>query len=205
MENEIKEPAIAYNFKQYTSPEDYLKYERLAGEKHEYYNGTIVKMQGAGLPHNHIVANVVGEVRSKLKGKACNILPSDMRTVSPGKKSYTYPDAVIICGKPEMEDDQFDTLKNPTVIIEVLSKSTENYNRRRKMIFYIQIPSLQEYVMINSIDGYEVTVCRRAENEAWTFQLYTLLEENVELKSVGISINMAELYENVTFETKEEI
>lgn len=205
MENEIQEPAVVYGFKQRTSPEVYLKYERLADEKHEYYNGMIVKMQGASLPHNRIVVNVIGEIRNKLKGKGCEILPSDMRTVSPGKKSYTYPDAVIVCGKPEMEDSNFDTLKNPTVIIEVISKSTEDYNRRRKMIFYIQIPSLQEYVMLNSIDGYEVTVCRRAENEAWTFQQYTLLNENLELKSVGITISMAELYENVTFETKEEI
>ncbi len=73
MENEVKEPAVAYGFKQYTSPEDYLKYERLADEKHEYFEGTIVKMQGASLPHNFIVANVIGEVRSKLKGKPCDI------------------------------------------------------------------------------------------------------------------------------------
>jgi Uma2 family endonuclease len=204
MENELNEPAVAYGLKQRTSPEDYLKYERLSEEKHEYFEGTIVKMQGASLPHNDIVSNIIREVGNKLKGKGCRVLPSDMRTVSPGKKSYTYPDAVIVCGKPEMEDDQFDTLKTPTVIIEVISKSTENYNRRKKMIYYLQIPSLQEYVMINSIDGYEVTVCRRAENEAWTFQQYTLLEENVEFKSVGISIAMAELYENVTFEPKEE-
>jgi Uma2 family endonuclease len=205
MENEIQEPAVAYSFKQRTSPEDYLKYERLAENKHEYYNGIIVKMQGASLPHNDIVSNIIREVGNKLKGKVCRVLPSDMRTVTPGKKSYTYPDAIIVCGKPEMEDDQFDTLTNPTVIIEVLSKSTENYNRRRKMLFYIHIPSLQEYVMINSEDEYGVTVCQSTENEAWTFQEYTLLEESVEFKSVGISIAMTELYENITFEPKEEI
>lgn len=205
MENELNEPALAYGIKQRTSPEDYLKYERLADEKHEYYEGKIVKMQGASLQHNRIVVNVIGEIRNKLKGKGCEILPSDMRTVTPGKKSYTYPDAVIVCGKPEMEDKQFDTLKNPTVLFEVLSKSTENYNKGKKMLYYIQIPSLQEYVMINSVDEFWVSVCRRAENEAWTFQVYTLLNETIELKSVGILITMAELYENVTFEPKEEV
>lgn len=118
MENEIQEPALAYGFKQRTSPEDYLKYERLADEKHEYYEGKIIKMQGASLPHNRIVVNVIGEIRSKLKGKGCEILPSDMRTVTPGKKSYTYPDAVIVCGKPEMEDDQFGTLKIPRLSLK---------------------------------------------------------------------------------------
>jgi Uma2 family endonuclease len=114
-------PAIKY-----TSPQEYLALERTSKEKHEYFAGKVLAMAGASLAHNDIAANLIGEIRSLLKDRPYRILPSDIRVSIPSRESYMYPDAVIVCGQPEMEDDTFDTLKNPVVIFEILSPSTED-------------------------------------------------------------------------------
>lgn len=111
------------------SPEEYLKMERAAEYKHEYFNGEIIAMAGASLIHNRTVANVIGFTYPLLKNKSCEIFPSDLRVSVPSQQSFTYPDATIVCNEPEMLDEKFDTLKNPCVIFEIVSPSTEDYDR----------------------------------------------------------------------------
>lgn len=106
-------------------------------------------MAGASLAHNDIVANLIREIGLLLKNQPCRILPSDIRVSVPSKESYMYPDAVIVCRQPEMEDDQFDTLKNPVVIFEILFPSTEDHDRGKKFFFYRQIPSFSEYILVD--------------------------------------------------------
>jgi Uma2 family endonuclease len=120
----------------YVSAEDYLKVERAATEKHELHEGQIVTMSGASLPHNYIVRNLLGQIISFLKGKKCTVFTSDLRVHILTTDSFTYPDLSIVCGKPEMLDDAFDTLTNPSVLIEVMSRSTEKYDRGTKFLLH---------------------------------------------------------------------
>ena len=138
----------------YVSSEDYLTIERAAKEKHELHQGRVVGMTEASFAHNEIVINVLGNIKNFLNANPCRIYPSDLRIHIPSADSFTYPDAVIVCGKPEMLDGQFDTVTNPSVIIEVMSNSTEQYDRGTKFFYYMQIPSLREYILISSTNLY---------------------------------------------------
>src|SRR2546423_4272944 len=120
MENEVKEAAPKYHF---ISPDEYLAMERASEEKNEYYDGFVTAMSGARLKRNQITANLIITIGHSLKGKSCQILPSDMRVTTPKRDAYMYPDALIICDDPVLEDEQFDTLKNPSVIFEIWSPS----------------------------------------------------------------------------------
>jgi Uma2 family endonuclease len=186
-----------------TSPEEYLAFERASKEKHEYFGGhfggRVIAMAGASLAHNRIVANLLGEISSFLKDKSCEILPSDIRISVPSRESYMYPDAVIVCAQPEMEDDQFDTLKNPAVIFEILSPSTEDYDRGRKFFFYMQIPSFREYILIDSAQRF-VEIRRRQEDGSWKFETVADPGGEVFISSIQISISMEEIYRNVIFQ-----
>jgi Uma2 family endonuclease len=185
-----------------TSPEEYLAFERASKEKHEYFGGhfggRVVAMAGASLAHNRIVSNLIGEISPVLREKSCEILPSDIRISVPSRESYMYPDAVIICAQPEMEDDQFDTLKNPTVIFEILSPSTEDYDRGRKFFFYMQIPSFKEYILIDSAQRF-VEIRRRQEDGSWKFETIADPDSKVLVSSIQISLPMEEIYRNVVF------
>jgi Uma2 family endonuclease len=183
------------------SPQDYLALERISKEKHEYFQGKIVAMAGASLIHNRLVANLLGEIREALKNKPCEILPSDIHVSTPSRESYMYPDAVIVCDQPEMEDDKFDTLKNPVVIFEILSPSTEDHDRGRKFFFYRQIPSFKEYILVDSTKPF-VEISRQEENGAWKFETVTDPDGQLFIASIGISIPMAEVYRNVRFQTE---
>ena len=184
-----------------TSPQDYLAFERISKEKHEYFQGKVVAMAGASLIHNRLVANILREVGAAISGRSCEVLPSDLRVSIPSRESYMYPDAVIVCGQPEMEDDKFDTLKNPVVIFEILSPSTEDHDRGRKFFFYRQIPSFKEYILVDSTKAL-VEVSRQQENGAWKFE--TIADPNGQLfiSSIGISIPIVEVYRNVSFQTE---
>ena len=184
-----------------TSPQEYLAFERVSKEKHEYFQGKLVAMAGASLIHNRLVANLLGEIREALKNKPCEILPSDIRVSTPSRESYMYPDAVIVCGQPEMEDDKIDTLKNPVVIFEILSPSTEDHDRGRKFFFYRQIPSFKEYILVDSTKSF-VEISRREENGAWKFETISDPDGQLFISSIGISIPMAEVYRNVSFQTE---
>ena len=131
------------------TPEEYIVRERKAQFKSEYLSGRIVAMSGASRAHNLITRNISGELYVQLKGRTCESYTNDMRVRIPSPMSYTYPDVVVVCDEPRFEDDVFDTLLNPTVLVEVLSPSTEAYDRDRKFSRYRQIASLQEYILVS--------------------------------------------------------
>src|SRR5437868_398630 len=132
----------------YISPEEYLRLERQAEYKSEYLNGEIFAMTGASRKHNLIGTNLVVSFAQQLKGKPCEVYPGEMRVKVRTTGLYTYPDVVIVCGEPKFEDDEIDTLLNPTVLIEILSTSTERYDRIAKTSYYRTLDSLTEHLLV---------------------------------------------------------
>lgn len=191
MKSEVKEPAPKYNF---ISPDEYLAMERATEERNEYYDGLVLAMSGGSMEHNLIDRNLIGILYGFLKGKECQVLPSHMRVSSPGRENYMYPDASIVCGKPELEDDKFDTLTNPSVIFEILSPSTKGMDKQRKFFFYMQIPSLKEYIMIDSERRY-IIIARKQADSSWKFEELNDKNETLFIQTVGFSLPLSELYE----------
>src|SRR5215213_8042626 len=132
----------------YTATE-YLALERAAETKNELVNGRIYAMTGASLAHNLIVLNLAAEIRGRLRGGPCSVFANDMRVKSDRTEMYTYPDVVALCEPPRLEDQHDDTLLNPAVIVEVLSASTERYDRGEKFAHYRKIESLREYILVS--------------------------------------------------------
>ncbi|MGF2411469.1 Uma2 family endonuclease [Ferruginibacter sp.] len=195
MENKVEEPALQYN---YYSLQEYWDIEENTENKNEYYNGNLVVMQGASLNHNEILINLVGAIAQKLKGTGCKMYLSDLRLSVSSANAYVYPDAMIICGKPELTEDKFDTVKNPSVIFEILSKSTEA-NDRRKFFYYMQMASVQEIVMINSYDQVKVEVGLKQENGSWQIITYTSLQDEIKLSVAEDKISLKDIYQAVSF------
>jgi len=192
MENEVKEPAPKYN---YVSPDEYLQMERSTEEKHEYYNGYVIAMSGARLRHNQIAANLYANIGIYLKEKECQVLPSDMRVATPNRDAYIYPDVSIVCGKPELEDEQFDTLLNPAVVFEIWSPSTQNNDVGYKLLYYQHIPSLKEYIMIDSAKRFVQTV-RRQQDGAWRFEDIPDMDATLFIQTINMKISFADIYRN---------
>jgi len=190
MENEVKEPAPKFN---YVSPDEYLAMERASKEKHEYFDGYVVAMSGASLEHNTIAGNLFTEIGYFLKGKECRLYPSDLRVSTPNRDTYIYPDASIVCGMPEMEDDKFDTLKNPVVVFEILSPSTQKNDIGYKFLWYQQIPNLKEYIMIDSRKIF-VQAVRKEQNGAWRFDDITNRDSYLHTQSINFKISITEIY-----------
>ncbi len=136
--------------KKFISEHEYLEQERKAIEKHEYFQGEIFAMSGASEEHNIISMNCSVDLGTKLKGKKCRPCGSDMRMNIPENTLYTYPDFSVYCNEIETLDDKRDTAKKPSVIFEILSKSTRNYDQGEKFALYRQIPALKEYILIDS-------------------------------------------------------
>jgi Uma2 family endonuclease len=134
----------------YYTPQEYLRLEREAGYKSEYFKGEIFAMAGASENHNMISRRVSGALFNHLQGKKCTHYSADMKLHIPANTLYTYPDLMVVCGDKQFVDDEKDVIMNPVIIIEVLSKSTEAYDRGGKFALYRSIPSFREYVMISS-------------------------------------------------------
>jgi Uma2 family endonuclease len=180
------------------TPEEYLAFERASPEKHEYYQGEIFAMSGAGMRHNQIQVNFIREVGWFLKGKPCDVFGSELRVHIPDNSLYTYPDALIVCDKPQLLDDEFDTLLNPVIIVEILSRSTQSYDRGDKFMLYRAIPSLQEYILINS-EKAGVEHYRRQPDQTWVLQEEHSITGMLTLHSIHFSLSLSELYSGVTF------
>ncbi|MEO8861118.1 MAG: Uma2 family endonuclease [Ginsengibacter sp.] len=196
---EIKESAVAYG-KEKISIEAYLEMENASDEKHEYYKGEIFAMSGAKVPHNLISGNLFIALGHKLKGKKCKPFNSDQRIHISSNTLFTYPDISIICGEIiTLNDDDYNVL-NPTVIIEVLSKSTKNYDRGEKFKLYRDIPTLKEYILADS-ESIHIEVFRLNEKSHWELEEYNSINDLLQIKAIKEKIPLSEIYEGVKFES----
>lgn len=176
------------------SEQEYLELERAAEYRSEYYRGEIFAMAGAGRNHNRITENLSIEIGIFLKGKSCQSFSRDMRMHIPENTLYTYPDLVIVCGKPEFQDQETDTLLNPSVIVEVLSPSTVGYDKGQKFHFYRSIPTLTEYVLIDS-QKLGADVHRKGEHGVWYLASSAYeIGESIEIGHIGLTLKMADIY-----------
>lgn len=182
----------------FMTPSDYLLLERQAESKSEYLNGRIYAMSGASRNHNRITVNLARRLGNQLGGSSCEPFVNDMRVKVSPTGLYTYPDAVIVCGEPRFEDQQVDTLLNPTVIIEVLSDSTEAYDRGDKFAHYRTLASLTDYLLVAQNRPRIEHYVRQADGQ-WLYSAADDLEAQVEIATVGCVLRLAEVYERVTF------
>ena len=201
--NELPEEFMAAPAAQtYLTPEEYITLERKAipdaeTVRSEYVNGKIIAMSGASRAHNLITSNISGELRNLLKGSECETYANEMRVSTPSTLSYFYPDVVVVCEEPRFEDDVFDILLNPIILVEVLSPSTEVYDRGEKFRHYRQLSSLQEYILVAQ-DKICVERFSRQENN-WILTDFQTLEERLPLISVECELPLREIYDRVTF------
>lgn len=179
------------------TPEEYLALERKAEFKSEYINGEIYAMSGASKEHNYIAGSLYGEIRQQFKGRACDVFVSDMRVKVSATGMYTYPDVIALCGRAVFDDVQVDTLTNPTVIIEVLSPSTEAYDRGDKFAHYLRLPSIQEYVLVAQDKVRVEHYVRRGEE--WVYTQISELDGVLRLESIGCAITVRDVYDKVEF------
>lgn len=186
--------------------DQYLELERAAEERHEFIDGYVYKMAGESLAHSQICINLAGELRAKLRGKPCQALSPNMKVRSgpyikeqrTTKGFFSYADLTVVCGEPQFHDKHQDVLLNPTVIIEVLSESTEDFDRSQKFLRYrTHISSLQEYVLIWQV-GALIELYTRQPN-GWFLAEFRELDEVLPLTSIDCRLPLSEIYDRVTF------
>lgn len=190
---ELKEPSPSYQKKLYTISE-YLKMEKEALEKHEYYKGEIFAMAGAGNVHNIIFKNTFGNLFIALKGKNCQPYGSDLRIHIPENSLFTYPDISIICGEIISSKEDEETATQRTVIIEILSPFTKNYDRGEKFMLYRGIPALKEYILIDSESIHAEHFAINKEG-LWQLKEYNKHEEKIMIETLSVQLLLQDVYE----------
>ena len=178
------------------TPQEYLALERQAEYRSESFNGEISARAPASREHNLIAGNAARQLHSQLKGRPCETYQNDMRVRVSETGLYTYPDVVVVCGEPVFEDAEVDTLLNPTLIVEVLSTTTEAYDRGDKFEQYRTLASLQEYVLIAQ-DRYRVERFVRQADGQWLFSAANRLDQVVSLASIDCLLPLAEVYDRL--------
>ncbi|CAN5184617.1 Uma2 family endonuclease [soil metagenome] len=177
---------------------EYLEIEERAETRSEFFNGEMFAMSGGSVAHSRIKENLVIEIGSRLKGGKCQTHSSDLRVLVDATGLYTYPDIIILCGPGVYDPANRNTLTNPTAIVEVLSPSTERYDRGTKFRNYQQIPSLSEYILV----AQDEAVCERFVRQAdgsWALISFVGLTATMELTSVPVRVPLADIYAGVTF------
>lgn len=177
------------------TPEEYLTSERKATVKSEYLSGQIIAMSGASLAHTRIIADIVTELNIQLRGRNCEVISNDMRVKTGAKGAYFYPDVVVFCGDPEFEDNVFDTLLNPTLVVEVLSPSTEVFDRGEKFAQYQELVSLREYILVSQ-DRLRVEQYRLMKMQ-WVATEFRRYEDVLPLVSIGCELPVRDIYRRV--------
>lgn len=187
----------------YYSPEEYLILEEKAETKHEYRNGEIIEMAGITIHHNKIALNFCRQFPLTVDKQSYEIFMSDVKLYIPDHEIYTYPDVMIVADKPVYQEKIKTAILNPVIIIEVLSHSTQDYDRGQKFKYYRSLESLQEYILI---DQYQYGIEQFAKNEQqkWVLTEYKKLEENLLLESMGWEIPLTDIYQRVEFSSKSE-
>jgi Uma2 family endonuclease len=186
--------------KRHYTLEQYIELDKNSAERYEYFDGVIVDMAGGSLNHNRITRNVIRSLENTLAGGECEVLPSDMRLKVPKAFPYRYPDAVVVCGEPMIEEIQGqEMLVNPRMIIEVLSPNTEAYDRGAKFSAYQSIDSFQEYILIAQ-DRPHVTQYVRQPGNKWLRSEVEGVDGMLRLESLGCTLALSEVYRRVQFQ-----
>jgi Uma2 family endonuclease len=186
--------------KRLLTPQEYLAQERRATFRSEYYRGELFAMAGASFEHSLIKDNLAGESRAQLKDVPCRVVTSDMRVKVSATGLYTYPDIVVVCDEPQFEDTEVDTLLNPRTIVEVLSESTEKYDRGTKFEQCRKIPSLREYVLVVQ-DRMFLERYVRQQDGTWVLTEFSGATATFEFASIPVRVPLVEIYRGVEFPT----
>lgn len=189
----------------YLTPEQYLEIERAAERKSEYHGGRMFLMAGATEAHVLITTNFGIALGIRLRDSSCRTYTTDLRLKVNEAGLYTYPDVMVACGTPRFEDSRRDTLLNPVVIVEVLSPSTEAYDRGSKFEFYGKLNSLREYVLVAQDRHYVEHFVRQAEGEPWLRTELSGLSATLELPSIGCQVPLAEIYHKVELSASQDL
>jgi len=184
--------------KPFLPPQEYLARERRTETKNEYLRGEVFAMSGASRKHNLIATNVAAELRQQLRDRECEVYQGDMRVKVSTTGLYTYPDVTVVCGEPEFEDEEVDTLLNPKLLVEVLSATTADYDRGGKFTHYRRLPSLREYVLISQ-DRPLVEHYVRQRQDEWLLTEVTSLQNPLVLPSIECRLPLSEIYLKVRF------
>ena len=181
--------------------EDWLAAERAAtDQRSEFVAGEVFAMTGATEAHNLIVANVVRELGNALKGRPCRVYPSDLKVRIEAENIGTYPDAMVICGDRAFYDDRRDVVTNPTLIVEVLSESSEAYDRGNKFRHYRALPSLQAYLLLSQ-QRMQVELFVRQPDQSWNLSAFADPTDRIPLAAIGAELVLGEAYDKVELES----
>ncbi len=178
------------------TPEEYLAAEREAETRSEYVDGVVCEMTGAGLNHILIVTNLTVELALQLRGRPFIVLPTEMKVRMPDSRKFFYPDISVVSGEPQFHDDRKDVILNPVLVIEVLSKSTEAFDRGLKFQAYQQLPSLFEYLLVAQ-DSPAVEQYVRQEDGSWSYRTAAGREGSLTLPSVECTLSLSAVYDKV--------
>lgn len=180
------------------TPEEYLAIERQAEYKSEYVNGEVFAMAGGSKRHNLITVNVSSSLHAQLRKRDCVVFSSDQRIKVSATGLYTYPDVSVVCGETQYDDSRQDTLLNPVVLIEVLSKSTEGYDRNEKFAHYRKLESLTQYVLVAQ-SRVHVESYLRQTSDAWLLTETDQIDQFIEIPALNCTLALADIYEKVAF------
>lgn len=181
------------------TPQEYLELERKAQTKSEFYRGEIFAMSGASKEHNAIAANVLALIWNQFRGRPCQVYGSDMRVKVDWSGLYTYPDVSALCGEAEFDDEHVDTLLNPQVLVEVLSPSTEDYDRGGKFELYRQLPSLRDYVVVAQ-DRIFVEHHTRQDDGSWRLVDFRDKSDEIAIEGIDCRLRLEDVYDKVSFD-----
>ena len=187
----------------YFTPEEYLALEETAEYKSEYLDGEIIPMTGGSTNHNKIAGNVYIALKLALPEQEYDVFIGDVRLWIPKVRLYTYPDIMVIFGEPEYHNNRTDMITNPQVIVEVLSKSTKNYDRADKFTFYKTLPSFREYILIDQTK-IKVEQYSKTENKRWSYSEYDEEDTTLVLNSFQLEVPLSTIYKKVNFEEVEQ-
>ena len=176
--------------------EEYLAIDRAAEVRSEFFDGEMFAMSGGSMRHARLQRNIIVELHARLFGGKCEVFTSDFRVrISPGRM-YAYPDVTVVCGKPLLADERQDILLNPTVIIEVLSPSTEQYDRGVKFQYYRGIESLKDYLLVDQ-NQVRIEQYTRGDASTWTLRDFQRPEDELRIDSIGVSLTLARIYDRI--------
>lgn len=177
--------------------EEYLAFERDADVRHEFLDGEVYAMAGESLSHSRVCSNLLREAGNKLMGRSCEALSPNMKVRTSAASLFAYPDLTIVCGEPQLHDSKKDVLTNPKVIFEVLSPSTEKYDRTTKFLrFRMGNETLSDYILVSQDRPFVEHFCKQSDGN-WLYRSFNKIEDVLDIESVAIELSLAEIYDRV--------